>query len=260
MTRFPLGVIALIVISVLVYFGLAHRILDRMRISDRTALGILAAMIIGSFIDIPIALGRVSASINVGGGLIPIGLAIYVLSRAGTPKEWIRTLIATGITGIVIYYVGSVLMKGDPRGPFNIIDPLWVYPIVGGLVAYIAGRSRRSAFIAATLGVLLLDIINWIYLITTRTPGRISIGGAGAFDSIVLAGIIAVLLAEVIGETRERLQGGPAHRGRPKELLENLENTEYTNTMGLKDQDKSGAKAEKPGCGVQEQEADESHE
>ncbi|PKM80076.1 MAG: hypothetical protein CVU89_15045 [Firmicutes bacterium HGW-Firmicutes-14] len=236
MPRFPLGIIALIVVSVLVYFGLAHRILDRLRISDKTALGILAAMVIGSFIDIPIAFGRVNASINVGGGLIPIGLAIYVLTKAGTSREWIRTLLATGVTAAVVFYLGSIVMSGNPGGPLDLLDPVWTYPVVGGLVAYLAGRSRRSAFIAATIGVLMLDIINWIYLVSTGTPGRILIGGAGAFDSIVLAGIIAVLLAEIIGETRERLQGGPASRGRPKELLENLENAEYTNSIGIKDE------------------------
>ncbi len=239
MTRFPIGIISLIVVSVLVFFGLAHRVLDRMRISDRTALGILVAMIIGSFIDIPISLGRVNASVNVGGGLIPIGLAIYVLTRAGATKEWVRTLIAAGVTGIVVYYIGSVLMKGNPGGAFDVLDPIWVYPIVGGLVAYIAGRSRRSAFIAATLGVLLVDVFNWIYLLGTGTPGRVMIGGAGAFDSIVLAGIVAVLLAEIIGETRERLQGGPASRGRPKKLLQSLTNKEYEDSPKAGDSERA---------------------
>ncbi|MDT3700075.1 MAG: DUF1614 domain-containing protein [Thermincola sp.] len=233
MTGYPLGIITLLIVSALVYFGLAHRILDRLRITDKAALGILAAMIVGSFIDIPIARGRINASINLGGAVIPVALAIYVLSKAGTGKEWFRAILASGITGVVIYYIGSVLMSGNPGGAFDFLDPIWVYPIIGGLVAYIAGRSRRSAFIAATVGVLLLDIFNLVYLMTTRTPGRVDVGGAGAFDSIVLAGIVAVLLAEVIGETRERLQGGPATHDRPKELLKNLSNAEYANTIGI---------------------------
>jgi uncharacterized membrane protein len=224
MTTFPLGIISLIVVSVLIYFGLAQRVLDRLRLTDKAALGILAAMIVGSFIDLPITAGRISTSINIGGGLIPIGLAIYVLVKAGTSKEWLRALFATGVTAAVIYYIGSVLMKGNPNSSLEIIDPLWVYPIVGGFVAYIVGRSRRSAFIAAVLGVMLLDVINWVYLIRTGTPGRVNIGGAGAFDSIVLAGIVAVFLAEIIGETRERLQGGPDSEGRPPELIKSLEN------------------------------------
>lgn len=227
MSRFPIGIIALIIVSVLIFFGLAHRVLDRLRITDKMALAVLAAIIIGSFIDIPITSGRINSSVNIGGGLIPVALSIYVLSRAGTGKEWIRALLATAVTAGVIYYIGSVFMEGDPGAPSYILDPIWVYPLVGGLVAYLAGRSRRSAFIAATLGVLSLDIINWVYLAVTRTPGRVSIGGAGAFDSIILAGLIAVLLAEIIGETRERLQGGPATEGRPRELLNSLENNAY---------------------------------
>ena len=115
-------------------------------------------------------------------------------------------------------------MSADPwqRGT-DFIDPLFIYPLVAGLVAYLVGRSRRSAFIAATLGVLGMDIIDYIKILGTSAPGAVHIGGAGAFDSIILSGIIAVLLAEIIGETRERLQGGPESEGRPQELVEGLE-------------------------------------
>lgn len=53
-----------------------------------------------------------------------------------------------------------------------------------------------------------------------------AIGGAGAFDSLILAGILALLLAEVIGETLERVQGGPQTEGRPEELIRNLREPE----------------------------------
>ncbi|MGE5397213.1 MAG: hypothetical protein ACM3MK_06705, partial [Chitinophagales bacterium] len=54
------------------------------------------------------------------------------------------------------------------------------------------------------------------------TPGLVHLGGAGAFDVLILSGILAVLLAEGIGELLERLQGGPQVEGRPPELVENL--------------------------------------
>ncbi len=231
--RFQIAVIALITISVMSYFCLSDLFLFRMRISDKTALAVIVAMIIGSFIDIPISFGRVSAAINVGGGIIPVGLAVYLLTKSGTTKEWVRALVATGVTAGVVYFINSYVMSSDPGGRFQFLDPIYVYPIVGGLVAYIAGRSRRSAFIAATLGVLLIDVFNYIYLVTAGIPGRVHVGGAGAFDTIILSGLLAVLLAEIIGETRERLQGGPATKGRPKELLRNLENTEYATSLGV---------------------------
>jgi hypothetical protein len=54
----------------------------------------------------------------------------------------------------------------------------------------------------------------------------VHIGGAGAFDSLILAGILAVLLAELVGETRERLQGGPKSEGRPEDLIHHLREPE----------------------------------
>ncbi|MDW7675442.1 MAG: DUF1614 domain-containing protein, partial [Bacillota bacterium] len=222
MFRFSIGMIALLIVSVLIYFGFAHRVLDRMRLTDRAALAIIAAMILGSFIDIPITGGRVQSSINVGGGIIPIALAIYVLTRAGTSKEWLRAIIAIAVTAIAVYFTGQISDADPGAGKGWPIDPIYVIPIIAGTVAYIAGRSRRSAFIAATLGVLTLDIINYFFLLSSGIAGVVQIGGAGIFDVIVLGGIIAVLLAEVVGETRERLQGGPAEKGRPKELLAGL--------------------------------------
>lgn len=220
MTRLPLGTIVLIVASILVYFGLAQRLLDRMRLTDKSALAIMAVLIVGSFIDIPLLRGNTQISFNVGGALVPIGLAVYLLSKAGTTKEVARSIGAAVATTAVIYLIGSVLMKGDP-GEF-IIDPLYVFPLAGGTIAYILGRSRRAAFVAATLGVLFLDVIHMFWLFYTGTPGTVNIGGGGAFDSIVVAGLVAILLAEIIGETRERLQGGPEAEGHDPSLLKNL--------------------------------------
>jgi uncharacterized membrane protein len=220
LTRLPLGTIVLVAASILVYFGLAQRLLDRMRLTDKSALAIIAVLIIGSFIDIPLLRGNTQISLNVGGALVPIGLAIYLLSKAGTTKELVRSLVATAATTAAIYFLGSVVMKGDPGD--TIVDPLYIYPLVGGTVAYILGRSRRAAFIAATMGVLFLDLIHLGWLFSTGTPGTVNIGGGGAFDSIVVAGLVAILLAEVIGETRERLQGGPEAEGHDPSLLKNL--------------------------------------
>lgn len=222
MTNFPIGLIILVVVSALILFGLAHRALDRMRLTDRAALVIIAALIIGSFIDIPVPGGRYPVFVNVGGALVPVGLAIYLLVKAGTTREWVRALGASVVTGLSIFVIGS-LVAGEPADRFGFLDFLWFYPLVAGIVAYLAGRSRRSAFIAATLGVLYMDIGYYIWLVFSGAPaGRVLIGGAGAFDAIVIAGILAILIAEVIGEVRERLQGGPKSKGRPEELLEGL--------------------------------------
>lgn len=219
MSSFPFGLIALLIVSVLIYFGVAHRVLDRLHLTDKAALGVIAAMIIGSFIDIPIT-GRITINL---GGVIAVILAFYVLFAAGTWMERTRAIIAAIVTGLVLFLAARYL-GAEPENIF--IDPIYIYPIVAGIVGYLAGRSRRGAFFAAVIGVLSLDVGQYIYLVRTGVRGIVHIGGAGAFDSLVLAGLLAVLLAEFIGETLERIQGGPETEGRPEELVENLREPE----------------------------------
>ncbi|MGE5404599.1 MAG: DUF1614 domain-containing protein [Candidatus Saccharibacteria bacterium] len=215
MARFPLGMLTLLIVSVLIYFGIGQRVLDRLRLSDRAALGIIAAIVIGSFFDIPIS-SRLS--INVG-GVIPIILAVWVLAGAGRTFERVRAVLAAVVTGLILYFAGRVL-GADPEEIF--IDPIYIYPIVAGIVGYIAGRSRRGAFFAAVMGVFFLDVGHYVWLVRTGTPGLVDLGGGGAFDALILSGFLAVLLAEGIGEILERLQGGPRVDDRAEELVKNL--------------------------------------
>jgi len=205
----PLGLIILLVTAALIYFGVAHRVLDRMRLSDWEALVFVGLLIIGSFIDIPLMAAPVKLSINVGGAILPVVLAIYLLSRADDVKERVRAVVASVVTAAVIYGVSRVYDFGPEAPQTGFIDPIWLFGLIAGLVAYLAGRSRRAAFIAGTVGIVLTDIAHLITSLVQGLPATVAIGGAGVFDSIVLAGLIGVGLAEIVGETRERLGGGP---------------------------------------------------
>lgn len=222
MLSYPIGLLLLVVLSILVFFGVLHRVLDRMRLKDSTALMVLAAIIIGSFIDIPFSRGAQSFTVNIGGSLIPLGIVIYLLVKAGTTKEKVRAIASAVLTafGLVI----ASMFTGMEPG--TIVDPLYIFPIIAGLIAYAAGRSRRSAFIAAVLGVTIYDLGHYISLISSNTRGTTHLGGAGSFDNTVIAAVLAVFLAEIIGETRERLQGGPISEGRDPSLLKNLTSVE----------------------------------
>jgi len=43
----PVGIILLLIISILIFLGLAQRVLDRLGLTDRTALLFIAAMLVG---------------------------------------------------------------------------------------------------------------------------------------------------------------------------------------------------------------------
>lgn len=208
----PTGAVTLAIVAVLIYFGLAHRVLDRMRMTDKVALGFIVAMILGSFIDVTLIRRPVELMVNIGGGLLPLILAVYLVVTADTPREQIRGTVAALVSAAAVFAAAKVLDVG-PEGREFVLDPLYVFPIIAGVVAYLAGRSRRGAFVAGVSAIVLADLANFVELSIRGVPGRVFIGGAGAFDSTVIAGLLAVLLAEFVGESRERLQGGHKPRG-----------------------------------------------
>lgn len=205
-----LGIILLAAVVLLTFLGLTQRVFDRMRLTDSAALLFVGLLIAGSFVNIRLLRSPISMSVNLG-GLVPVALGVYILTRADSGREWGRAILATVVTTAALYGT-SKLMSGFGHGR-DIMDPLYLYGLIAGVVGYIvAARSRRASFVAATVGTLLLQVVHLVELLVTGQPGSVDIGGAGAFDAIVIAGVISVLLAELIGETRERLGGGHKER------------------------------------------------
>ena len=186
----------------LILFGVLQRVLDRMALTDRQALLLVALIFVGGWLP-DIRLGMVS--INIGGALVPLGVCVYLFFHAGTGRERIRCLVASVLTAAVIAVI-SLLFPADPVAmPF---DPMVLYGLCGGIIAWLTGRSRRSAFIAGVLGMILADtaigVVNW----TRGVQQVLYLGGAGALDAVVLSGVTAVMLCELFGEIMERMARG----------------------------------------------------
>jgi uncharacterized membrane protein len=149
-------------------------------------------------------------AVNLGGAIIPTLLSLYLLIRNGL---YVRGFLAVAIVTVVIYQLAQPL-KG-----IGIAVPIFV-PGVTAAGAALAltwlGTSssgdheevenRQStplsrlgtaplAYISGSLGTLLgADLLNLDKIQGLGAP-IVSIGGAGTFDSVFLAGILAVLLA-----------------------------------------------------------------
>lgn len=204
---FPIGNVVLVILGVSVYFGLLHGVLDRMRLTDRAALAVIVAIIIGSFFTVPVIRGANELSVNVGGAVVPVAVAVYLIVTADQTGEKIRAAVAAVLTGAAVFAVGKVVPVDEPG--FGVIDPLYIHALFAGTVGYLSGRSRRAAFVAGSVGTVLADIAHYLEvsargLARTRT----ALGGAGAFDVTVVAAVLAVALAELVGETREYLSSG----------------------------------------------------
>lgn len=200
-----IGMILLLVLSLMILFGMLQRILDRMALTDRQALGFAAAIFIGGWLpDIPFGL----VSLNIGGSLIPAVLSVYLFFKADTARERIRTAGAAVLTAASIHVLSRVI-PADPAA-MPALDPMIFFGIAGGLIAWLLGRSRRSAFIAGVFGILIADMTTGIRLWMHGIAQTIHLGGAGALDAVLISGIVAVLMCELAGEIAERIQTGKA--------------------------------------------------
>ena len=197
------GLTLLVIVTILVLLGVCRGVLDKMGLNDRQALIITGALFVGGLIpDIPLG-GEVY--VNIGGALIPLAVCVYLIVRAGTAKERVRALIGALVTGLAVYWLGR-FMPDEPEA--IAFDPNYIYGLVGGLTAYLLGRSRRGAFVAGVLGVMGADIYQAVELRARGVNQALHLGGAGAVDVIVIAGLTGVILAEVVGEIIERVTRG----------------------------------------------------
>ena len=192
------GLILLAAVSALVLFGVAQRVLDRMQLTDRAALLIAALIFFGGLMP-DIRIGQVA--VNLGGAVVPLVVCVWLLVKTDTRQEVGRALWGSALTAVAVYALGR-LLPAEPEQ--TVIDPHYLYGLAGGAVAYLLGRSRRAAFICGVLGVILADtavaVINWRNGIETT----LRLGAAGAMDTVVISGLLAVLLSELVGELLER--------------------------------------------------------
>lgn len=210
-----IGLILLVIAGALVLLGVGQRVLDKLRLTDRQALLFIGLIIAGGFIpDIPVTQ---LFSFNIGGALIPLALCVWLWIKADTTGERIRCIVSALVTGLAVFLLGR-LMPDEPEE--IIIDPSLMHGLAAGVIGYVFGRSRRGAFIAGVVGVMLASIANAVLVWMQGIDQRLVLGGAGAFDVIVISGLLAVLLSELIGETMERIQRG---RQRPTRIFKNGE-------------------------------------
>ena len=177
-----IGMLLLLVLGLMILFGMLQRTLDRMALTDRQSLFCVAAIFVGGWLP-AIPLGLVS--LNIGGALVA------------------AVLTAAAIFGL------NMILPSDPVS-MPMLDPMLLDGFAGGVIAWLLGRSRRSAFVAGVLGVILADILTGVSLWMKGINQTVHLGGAGALDAIVIAGVTAVLLCELVGEIMERVQAGRA--------------------------------------------------
>lgn len=216
---YALFFIALGILSIFVQVGIIRYVYARLGISSATAMFLLLASLLGSYVNIPIAHfpeetvvvgervdffgmeyilpaqvdwpGTVVA-INLGGAVIPILLSLYLLARK---RIWLPGIIATACVSVVCF------MLAKPVQGAGITIPVFIPPIAAcGISCLLAwSQAPAVAYVSGSLGTLIgADLMNIGSIQSLGTPVA-SIGGAGTFDGIFITGIFAVVLASIAG-------------------------------------------------------------
>ncbi len=204
-----------LIVVVLIQINVLRYVYTRPGISSGTALLLLFASLLGSYINIPvwefperevrsgqeviffgvhyvvpvvIEWPSTVVAVNVGGAVIPTLLSLYLLFKN---HLWIRGIVTTALVAVIVH------MLAYPVQGVGIAVPIFVPPVVTAIVAVLIAREHAAvlAYVGGSLGTLIgADLLNLGVVRGLGAPVA-SIGGAGTFDGIFLTGVLAVLLA-----------------------------------------------------------------
>jgi uncharacterized membrane protein len=226
MQYFPLGLpflllllVLFVTLIVLIEVNVLSYAFQKMGVDRRHVFALLLLSLLGSYINIPVyqlppeqirAGGQVFffgvpyvipmltetpgtiIAVNLGGAVMPTILALYLIFKNGL---FLRGLAGTAIAAVIFHHLAHLVPGVGIAVP--ILVPALVALAIGLLLSW--RRAPALAYIVGTLGTLIgADLANLGKLQGLGAPVA-SIGGAGTFDGIFLTGILAVLLAGLMG-------------------------------------------------------------
>lgn len=214
-SRFIIALFVLIALLVIfIEFDVIRYAYEKIGVDRRYVFGLLVLSVLGSYVNIPlgelpesrVSTGRTSTlfgmryvipvvheqpktivAINLGGAVIPVLLSVYLLLKHDLIG---RALLAVGVVTVVVHRTAR------PLEGVGIAVPMFIPPLIAASTALFIAPDAAPivAYVAGTIGTLIgADLLNLKKLRGLGAPVA-SIGGAGTFDGIFLAGIIAVLL------------------------------------------------------------------
>src|SRR6266446_10831061 len=169
-----------LVVVLLIQINVLRYAYTRLGVSSGTALLLLFASLIGSYVNIPVyefqerevlswhevsyygvqylvpVVGEPGTviALNVGGAVIPTLLSLYLLAKN---DMWIRGVITTAIVAVIVYALA------EPVQGVGIAVPIFVPPVVTAIAAVLIARQHAAvlAYAGGSLGTLIgADLLN----------------------------------------------------------------------------------------------------
>ncbi|MFO7273358.1 MAG: hypothetical protein DIU55_000665 [Bacillota bacterium] len=207
----PVGPILIVVLAVLAAAGFLKGPLRRIGLSERAALLILAVMLAGSAVELPLA---PRLTLNLGAGLVPLVLSLYLLRGV---RRWWEPVAAVGgaATGAASLALISLYFPPGLATELNLfyLDAQYLYAAVAGTLGCVIGYTRPASFAAAVWGSLAADVYHYL---RHSAAGHADIvhrmGGGGFHGTALVAGVLALALSELLQlGLPERRTAAPPH-------------------------------------------------
>ena len=192
-----LGIIGLAILLFFLYVSGIEKVFERIGFSKGEAGTILLLTLILSGVSIPIFPYRGWwVGISIGGALIPLIVCGYLVSSK-------RVLASEGLIGIVIVSFITYFITRAEQNVGIVADFPWAFApaIAAGFFSLSTfwidiKKAAPLAYVSGVVGTLVgADIFHLADILAFPAPSGfnlLSIGGAGIFDLVYLAGIIAV--------------------------------------------------------------------
>jgi uncharacterized membrane protein len=221
MPKSPLYLLLLLfligLVTALLQLGIIRVAFEKLDLSQASGLLLLWSSLLGSLVNVPLVRirqssnaassvpqplrhwpawlrhqiepGKILITVNLGGCLIPATFSLFLITHRPLPLNEVIGAVGV-VTGLSYFF-------SRPVSGIGIVMPIFLAPLAAALAAHLINPEQAPAlaYIGGTLGVLIgADLFRLKDISTLGTP-LASIGGAGTFDGIFLAGLIAVLLA-----------------------------------------------------------------
>ncbi len=182
--------VVLALVVALIEVGVLEYAYARIGIGHRFFAGLLLASLLGSLVNLPVGQLRPGplVAVNLGGAVVPALLSLHLVALHDL---WVSAALASGAVAVVTHILAR------PVAGVGIAVPVLAPPLLAAAAGLATGGQAAPAlaYVAGTLGTLIgADLTNLGRMRELGAP-VVSIGGAGTFDGVFLAGVIAVLLA-----------------------------------------------------------------
>lgn len=204
-----IGLILLAIVAVMIFFGLTGRFFRKIGVANWLAFIFLLALVVGAVVP-SIKIAGV-LEINVGGFIIPFILSIIMMFMIGWNLGLVRAILSS--LAVASVAVGTRMLIMPSSMGMQILAAV-IIGILGGLVAFVIGKSRLVTLESAIGGVVLGDIIiSVLYsVVTGTTAGSLRLGVFGTFDAFVISGVVAIMLVEIVDMVRTKSSRGKIER------------------------------------------------